>query len=78
MICLVRIELLCTPIPPNPIPGVVDILNVVQFVFPPDYITPVPIRGFVPLGYSLDLFWEIVSLPSNKVGIFSLLVYWKL
>ena len=78
MICLVRIELLCALVPPNPVPGVVDILYVAQLIFPPDYVTPVPIGGFVPPGYSLDFFWEIVFQSSNKVGVLSLFVYWKL
>ena len=75
MVCLVRIELSCALVPPNPVPGVVDILYVAQLIFPPDYITPVLIGGFVPLGYSLDFFWEIVFQSSNEVDVLSLFTY---
>ena len=78
MICLVRIELSCAFVPPNPVPGVVDVLHVTQLIFPSEYVTPVPIGGFVPPGGSLDFFWEIVFLSSDEVGILSLFTYGKL
>ena len=78
MICLVCIELPCALVPPNPVPGVVDIFYVAQLIFSSEYVTPIPIGGFVPPGGSLDFFWEIVFQSSNEVGVLSLFAYWKL
>ena len=78
MICLVRVELSCTLVPPNPVPGVVDIFYVAQLIFPSEYVTSVSIGGFVPPGGSLDFLWEIVFQSSDEVGVLSLFTYWKL
>ena len=78
MICLVHVELSCALVPPNPILGVIDILYIAQLVFPLDYVTPVLIGGCGPPSYSLDFFWEVISVPFNEVGVLSLLIYWKL
>ena len=78
MVRLIRIELPCALVPPNPVPGVVDILYIAQLIFPSEYVTSVPIGGFVPPGGSLDFFWEIVFLSPDEVGILSLFTYWTL
>ena len=53
---------------------VVDILNVVQFVFSIDYVCPIAIRGFVPPCYSLNFLWEVIFQPRLEVGVLSFLV----
>ena len=53
---------------------VVDVFNVVQFIFPVDYICPIAIWGFVPPCNSPDFLWEVVFQPRLEMGIFSFLV----
>ena len=67
-------ELSCASIPTSPIPVVVDIFNIAQFVFPVDYITPLSIQGLIPLSYSLDFLWEVVFQPHMEVGVLSFFV----
>ena len=61
-------------VPTGPVPVIVDILDVVQFVFSVDYVSPVSILGFVSPGYSLDFFWEVASLSSLEVRVLSFFV----
>ena len=56
-------------VPTGPVPVIVDIFNVSQFVLSVDYVSPLSVRGFVPPGHSLDFFWEIVSGSSVEMRV---------
>ena len=63
-------ELLYASVPTGPVPVIVNVLNIAQFVFPIDYITPISIRGLVPLCYSLDFLREVVLILGWKWEFF--------
>ena len=67
-------ELLRASVPAGPIPVVVDVLDVAQFVFSVDYVSPISFWGLVPPCYSLDFLWEVVFQPRLEVGILSFFV----
>ena len=67
-------ELSRAPVPTSPVPVVIDVLNVVQFVFSVNYVTPISIRGLVPLGYSFNFLWEVVFQPRVEMRVLSFFI----